>query len=512
MSGNAIPLRASVNRPRFASGGAGRYPSGVTQTPIDDHPRGRASDLLATATAAYDDLRLDDLPPALRRNSLDYYYLSIYPSLKGMRPLGEADRPPYPETVRNVYIHVPFCSGVCDFCSYFLVAISPRKREAISRYMTLVEAELRAHARHTRLDIRYLFFGGGTPSLIPHEALARFLAFLRDEGHLNPAVMGTLELHPEFFADPAAAARFLRLLADYGINRVSVGYQVSDEQLLGDTHRRHGTRFLAGAMGLLRDHGFLVNLDLMYGLAGQSHAGWEATLRDAVAAGPDSVATYFLFVDRGTRTHDLVARGRVTLPDHRHAQTQHLMAQIFLEAAGYHELPNDFWARDVGDPGSFRPERLPSAAVTLPVGPGSYGHYGNTQLCNVFDLAEYERRISAGRSPLWRGHQFSAEQALHRDVMFALKNDPWLDCGLFRTHYNRSPLDVFAPTFERLVDLDLLTVAGDVVRLTRKGRLVVEEITCLFRHPAIQEAADGSEDGMVLEKHNFAPTYAASLW
>ena len=467
------------------------------------------SPLATEAARRYDEYRLDDLPRALQRNSLDYYYLSIYPALSEMQPFRAADCPPYPPTIANAYVHVPFCSGVCDFCSYYLVAVNSRRRAAIVRYLDQVKAEFDYHARHTTLDLTYLYFGGGTPSLIPPDALDGFLDFLRERRYLNPAALGTLELHPEFFADEAAASHFLSILKRHGIGRVSVGYQVSDDDILRATKRRHAADFMAGAMALVREAGFLVNLDLMYGLPDQSHASWEQTLADALAFAPDSISTYFLFVDRGTGLYERVRRGVVTLPSHRHIQTQHLMAQSALSAAGYYELPNDFWARVADDAAAFRPERLPSAAVTLPIGPGAYGYYIDAQLANVFDLGEYGRRMAAGESPLWRGRRLSADEAFHRDVMFSLKNDPYIDCGLFRSAYNRSPLDQFAGMFARLVALGLVTVAGECVQLTPKGRLCVEEIACLFRHPAIIPADDGGEDQLLLAKHNFAPTYPA---
>jgi oxygen-independent coproporphyrinogen III oxidase len=469
------------------------------------------SDLIAEATRLYDHFRLDELPRALQRNSLDYYYLSIYPSLAEMRPLAANQLPPHPDRVNNVYIHIPFCSGVCDFCSYYLVALNPRRRDAIGHYLNQVKIELDFHARHTMLDISYLYFGGGTPSLIPPQALEDFLAYLSGQGYLNPAVLGTLELHPEFFTDEVNAGQFLGILRKYGISRVSVGYQASDEGILRDTNRRHTSEFMMAAMTLLRDKQFLVNVDLMYGLVDQSLASWEATLADAVGFAPDSISTYFLFVDRGTGLYERVRRGSAQLPGHRHIQTQHLMAQLYLERAGYYELPNDFWACGVGDPASFRPERLPSAAVTLPVGPGAYGHYNNTQVANVFDLGEYGRRMAAGRTPLWRGYAFTPDEAFHRDIMFGFKNDPFIDCNLFLNVYNRNPLQVFAAIFKRLQDYDLVQIEGQRIRLTAKGRLCVEEISSLFRHPGIQ-AVGLPDERRLLEKHHFAPTYPAVMW
>lgn len=469
------------------------------------------SPLAVQAARLYDEYRLDELPRALQRNSLDYYYLSIYPSLSEMRPLEPDEAPPYPAAVGNAYIHIPFCSGVCDFCSYYLVALNPRRRAAIGRYLEQAKAEFDYHARHTTLDITTLYFGGGTPSLIPPDALEGFLDFLADRRYLNPALTGTVELHPEFFADERSATRFLTVLKRHGIGRVSVGYQASDKEILRDTNRRHAADFMGEAMSLLRAHGMLVNIDLMYGLAGQSLESWERTLADAVSFTPNSISTYFLFVDRGTGLYERVRRGAVVLPSHRHIQTQHIMAQLALEAGGYHELPGDFWARGGDDPATFRQERLPSAAITLPIGPGAYGYYSGTQLCNVFDLAEYERRAAAGRSPLWRGYRLNDDEAFHRDIMFSLKNDPYIDCSLFRSAYNRSPLEQFAARFERLSAEGLVTVAGERLQLTPKGRLCVEEIACLFRHPALR-AVEDSEGSRLLAKHNYAPTYTSEMW
>ncbi|MEZ4516766.1 MAG: hypothetical protein R3C44_07985 [Chloroflexota bacterium] len=129
-------------------------------------------------------------------------------------------------------------------------------------------------------------------------------------------------------------------------------------------------------MDLLRDRGFHVNLDLMYGLAGQSLDSWAATLRDAVSLAPDSLST-FLFVDRGTVTYEKVRKGAIVLPDHRHLQTQHLMAQLFLDRQGYYELPNDFHARNVEiPPSSGRAFAIVGRYVAG--GAGAYGHYSDT--------------------------------------------------------------------------------------------------------------------------------------
>jgi hypothetical protein len=96
--------------------------------------------------------------------------------------------------------------------------------------------------------------------------------------------------------------------------------------------------------------------------------------------------------------------------------------------------------------------------------------------------------------------------------MFSLKNDPFMDCSLFRTAYNRSPLDHFAAIFDQLARLNMVDVTGDRICLTPKGRLCVEEIAGLFRHPGIGAAADSETGSRLLGKHNFAPTYPPVTW
>lgn len=470
-----------------------------------------SSDLIAHAQLLYETHRLYDLPAALRRNSLDYHYLSVYPSLRQMRPLPPENLLPYPDKIHSVYLHVPFCSGVCEFCSYYLVAISPKKRAAIADYLELVKQELLFHQQHTQLDVNYLFLGGGTPSLIPPEALGSFLQFLDDQQMLNTNLLGTVELHPEFFGNTAEATTFLTSLKQFGIGRVSVGYQVSDDHLLQAAKRRHAADFMAGAMALLRRHGFLVNLDLMYGLAEQSLASWETTLCNAVAYEPDSISTYFLFVEKGTITQQKIQKGLMILPDHRHIQTQHLLAQLYLEGEGFYELPNDFYTRPDGDPTAFRPLYLPSDACTLPIGAGAYGYFNNVQFYNVFDLAQYRERITSGRSPVWRGYYLNPEESVHRDVMFALKNDPYLDCHLFKGKYNKNLATHFAPQWATLRRFGLVEMDGRRVQLTAKGRLCVEEISSLFRCLHILENNEtvAESERALLDKHNFSPTYPA---
>ncbi|MEM9292192.1 MAG: radical SAM protein [Acidobacteriota bacterium] len=497
-------------------------PPAVTEAPT----AAGLSTLARRAQRRYEEMELDQLPERLHRDSRLYYYLSVYPSLRSLPALSPEDidaiEPPKP--VRSAYLHVPFCSGVCDFCSYFLVPLARHRSVGLEDYLVHARREIDLHRQRGPLEIAYLYVGGGTPSLLAPDSLDDFLAGLMDDGILRPPLLATFELHPELFHQPEKANHFLDVLQRRGISRVSLGYQSSDEALLERHRRRHDTAFLADAVARVRDRGLYFNLDLMYAMPGQSHDAWEHSLDSALEVAPDSVSTYFLNVDRGTPLHHQVKQGRVQLPSHRHQQELRLMAQLVLEENGFLELPNDFWGRvdpQHGDPDTFRQIQLPSDTHTLPLGPGAYGWLDDTQLCTVFDLPGWRQRLDAGQPGLWRGLRLTAEQRLRRDIMFSFKNDPALDPALFQQRYGTTPDAAFPELFQLLLDLGLLhrrrppglpADAPPDLALTPKGRLLVEEIASLFRDPRLDQPAPAQPwEQKLLDKHSFAPSYGMGV-
>lgn len=457
----------------------------------------------------YRDWDMAGLPPHLQRNSLDYYYLSVWPGLRQLSPAADLRLPARPARVGYAYVHIPFCSGICDFCSYFLTTTGDAGGDRrVEAYLDQLLAQVRIHRRTLDLAISSIYLGGGTPSILRAGQLARLLDGLADV--FAPSMVGTMELHPELFDDPPELDRVLDTLAAHRIRRVSLGYQSTDESLLDATNRRHGAGFLPVAAAHLRARGFLFNVDLMYGLRDQSLAGWVDSIAAVLAIGPDSISTYFTFVDYGTKLWRQAQRDPTLLPTPEHAQLCHIAAQIALEDAGYHELPNDFYAIPGQDPASFHQTTLPSAANSLALGAGAYGYYPGVQYFNEFSFGGYARAVAEGREPIWRAAVLSPAEELCRDIMFSFKNSPLLDIGLFRHRHGVSPVDAHPRQFDELVRLDLVEVTGDAVRLTSKGRLVVEEIACMFAPERPAGAVASRSEAHLVHKHNYAPTYARS--
>jgi oxygen-independent coproporphyrinogen-3 oxidase len=445
----------------------------------------------------------------LQRNAVDYYYLSVWPGLRHLQPAAELDLPPRPPTVSYAYLHIPFCSGVCDFCSYVLTTTRDASTDPrVDRYLDLLLAQVRLHQREQQIALTSLYLGGGTPSLLTPDQLDRLLSGLRDLGAFTPSLVGTMELHPEIFAEPERLDRTLQVLGSHGIRRVSIGYQSDDDTLLDATNRRHHADFLPHAAELLRQRGFLFNVDLMYGLPGQSVESWANSIATVLAVRPDSIATYCTFVDYGTPLWRQVHQDPTRLASTEHIQLCHIVAQLMLEAAGYHELPNDFYSVPAEDPRGFTQLALPSQGGSLALGAGAYGYYPGVQYFNEISLAGYGRAIADGRTPIWRAAVLTPAEELARDIMFSVKNAPLLWFPLFRQRHGTDPVTVFPREFDELARLGLVEIDDDAARLTPKGRLVAEEIACRFAPHRPEGTVASRVEANLVRKHHFAPTYA----
>jgi len=301
----------------------------------------------------------------------------------------------------GIYVHVPFCAarcGYCDFNTYTAEELGTGPG-AVTRasYVDTVLAELRlaqyvlggsAPAAAT------VFFGGGTPTLLPAGHLADVLTEVRDRFGLAPDAEVTTEANPE-----SVTAAYLGRLRAAGFTRVSLGMQSARPHVLAVLDRRHTPGRAAEAVAEAKLAGFgHVNLDLIYGTPGESEADWQASLDAAIAAGPDHVSAYSLIVEEGTALARRVARGQLPAPDDDLLADRYAQADETLVRAGYawYEVSN--WARGVA--ARSRHNLLYwTGADWWGIGPGAHSHVGGVRWWNVKHPALYAARLHAGRSP-----------------------------------------------------------------------------------------------------------------
>lgn len=243
------------------------------------------------------------------------------------------------------YVHVPFCvtrCGYCDFNTYTAAELGPGASH--HDYADTVVTEIRLARRvlgGTELPVETVFFGGGTPTLLPPEDLARILAAIDSEFGLAPGAEVTTEANPES-VDPSS----LEKLRHGGFNRISFGMQSAREHVLRVLDRQHTPGRAAAAVKEARQAGFdHVNLDLIYSTPGETDDDWRASLSAAIG-GPDHVSAYSLIVEEGTRLAARIRRGELPMPDDDVAADRYLIADELLSSAGLHWYEVSNWAVD----------------------------------------------------------------------------------------------------------------------------------------------------------------------
>ncbi|WP_090927938.1 radical SAM family heme chaperone HemW [Nonomuraea jiangxiensis] len=318
------------------------------------------------------------------------------------------------------YVHVPFCvtrCGYCDFNTYTAAELGPGASQRDYADTVVAEVRLaRAVLGTADLPVETVFFGGGTPTLLPPEDLARILAAIDSEFGLRPDAEVTTEANPES-VDPG----YLEKLRQGGFNRVSFGMQSASEHVLRVLDRRHTPGRAAAAVREARAAGFEhVNLDLIYSTPGESNDDWRASLAAAIEAGPDHVSAYSLIVEDGTRLAARIRRGELPMPDDDVAADRYEIADEMLAAAGFRWYEVSNWARS--DAARCRHNLLYwTGGDWWAAGPGAHSHVGGTRWWNVKHPAAYAQRLAAGASPAHAREVLSDDDRAAERLMLELR-------------------------------------------------------------------------------------------
>lgn len=243
-----------------------------------------------------------------------------------------------------VYIHVPFCRSRCNYCAFYSLPMQSfatgDEKQIFKEYEENLLKELDAtYNRLGKQSIQSVFFGGGTPSILPVESISSIMDHMRKNFDFTPKAEITLEANPESLRKPETA----KALLDCGINRLSIGLQSLDDKNLKVLGRPHKAADAMKAIYAAREAGFSnINVDLMWALPGQSVRQWLQTLKDVMNLGPDHISAYGLTLETGTPLEEDVESGRLVLPPERDQSIMFMEGAALLEASGYlhYEISN----------------------------------------------------------------------------------------------------------------------------------------------------------------------------
>ena len=369
---------------------------------------------------------------------------------------------------RHVYVHVPFCARRCAYCDF---AIAVRSRVPVDEYVAALDAELAVRfgsgedaAGPWTADT--LYFGGGTPSRLGGDGLARAVAVVRSRVELAPGAELTAEANPEDVT-PEAVDAWVRA----GIRRLSLGSQSFDPAVLRWMHRTHDETQIERAVEIAHAGGIhQLSLDLIFALPEGLDRSWDADLDRVLALRPDHLSLYGLTVEPATPLARWVERRDVTEADEDRYADEFLRAHERLVAAGYEHYEVSNFAR----PG--RRARHNSAywsgAPYLGLGPSAHGFDGATRRWNVASYPAWQRAVAAGADPVAGSEQLDASAREAERIYLGLRTvdglvlreeeraavAPWIDAGWAELHGDRLRL-----TIDGWLRLDALAASLTVV-------------------------------------------------
>jgi oxygen-independent coproporphyrinogen-3 oxidase len=366
-----------------------------------------------------------------------------------------------------LYVHVPFCSvrcGYCDFNTYTATELGGGASQASYADTAIAEIRLaRQVLGEVDVPVETVFFGGGTPTLLPPTDLARILGAIGEEFGLAPGAEVTTEANPDS-VDLAA----LEVLREAGFNRLSFGMQSAVPHVLATLDRTHDPERVPAVVDWARKAGFgKVSLDLIYGTPGESLADWQTSVDGALACEPDHVSAYALIVEEGTALARQIKRGEIAMTDDDDLADKYLLAdEAFADAGlGWYEVSN--WASGL-DQECRHNVLYWTGADWWGVGPGAHSHVGGVRWWNVKHPTAYAERLADGASPAYARELLDEETRRIERVLLEVR----LAAGL--------PLDALEDAGRaavgEIVARGLATVADERLVLTTPGRLLADGV------------------------------------
>ncbi|MDQ4501108.1 radical SAM family heme chaperone HemW [Sinomonas sp. ASV322] len=380
----------------------------------------------------------------------------------------------------SLYAHIPFCAvrcGYCDFNTYTAAELGGGASQAEYAQTAVNEVRFAARALDAsgvpRRRLSTVFFGGGTPTLLPAGDLAAILRAAVGEWGLEPGAEVTTEANPDSVAPESLAA-----LREAGFTRVSFGMQSAVPHVLKVLDRTHTPSRVPEAVRWARDAGLDVSLDLIYGTPGESMDDWRSSLDAALECEPDHVSAYALIVEEGTKLAAQIRRGQVPDVDDDDHAAKYELADAVLANAGFHWYEVSNWARGAADDGTAGTgfECRHNLAYWRGddwwgIGPGAHSHVGGVRWWNVKHPRAYAARLATGDSPAAGRETLDAATRLEERIILELR----LASGL--------SIDALAPETRREVAgliADALVDGPQALRgrleLTLRGRLLADAV------------------------------------
>ncbi len=387
-----------------------------------------------------------------------YFMTSLRPCKKNRDELSDGQ-------VEALYIHVPFCAAKCRYCDFYSLASATPDA---GQFLRAMAAEMKFYSPRLSRPLASVFIGGGTPTVLDTEALARLLAIPGE--FVGPETEFSVEANPGTIDESRVDA-----LVDAGVNRVNLGVQSFQDDELRLLGRIHSPAQACDAFATLRRAGLTnVGLDLIYGIPGQDLATWQRSVAEALALRPEHLSCYALSFEEGTPLYRDLQAGLVDEMDdaRQEACWRHVISAAAEAGLDHYEISN-----------FARPGRQCRHNLTywhnLPyigLGPAAASYDRGIRRTNTPDLPAYVAAIASGRAAPAEKEQLIGRQAMAEHLMLSLRLTQGVDLQQFKRRHGQDAQDVFPKAIARFTQTGGLVISGGHLRIPISAMFVSNEI------------------------------------
>ncbi|MEO5903166.1 MAG: radical SAM family heme chaperone HemW [Gemmatimonadaceae bacterium] len=357
---------------------------------------------------------------------------------------------------RHLYIHVPFCSRRCSYCDF---SIAVRREVPVAEYLGALKMELSGLKESVKSPLTTVYFGGGTPSKLGPDGISAMIATVAGIFEIDRHAEVTVEANPE-----DVTLQTVKAWKCAGVNRLSLGIQTFDDNALAWMHRTHSSADSRLAIETARDGGITnLSVDLIFALPENLNRSWADDLEKALKQAPDHISLYGLTIERGTPLGRWEASGKVRAADEDGYSEQFLLAHSMVESAGlsHYEVSNFGRAGKRSQHNSAYWQGVPYVGA----GPSAHSFDGTSRRWNVAPYAEWQSRLSSGKSVVAGAEQLTVDNRRAEKVYLGLRTIDGYLAGAEDVSIAR-----------RWQSEGWATVENSVIRLTPEGWLRLDSL------------------------------------
>lgn len=374
--------------------------------------------------------------------------------------------------VRGVYIHIPFCHQICNYCDFnkFFFHNQPVDEyiESLGKEMALWQNDLQ------KAEIETIFIGGGTPTSLSVDQLDRLLELITTYIPMEHVTEFSSEANPdELTLDK------MQKMREYGVNRLSMGVQTFDQDLLKVLGRTHSNDHVYEVIEHAKQTDFpSISIDLMYGLPNQTMDQWKASLQEAFRLKIPHISAYSLLVEPKTIFYNLLSKGKLSLPGEDLEAEMYSYLLEEMKSHGYiqYEISNFAY---VGKESKHNLLYWNNDEY-IGLGAGAHGYVNGKRYSNHGPIKKYMQTIDTGEQPLMMQKEVTTVEKMEEEMFLGLRKNEGVSLAKFEERYGLTLRDVYGKELDELFQRELLVLENNFVRLTSRGRFMGNEVFQYF--------------------------------